>query len=225
MMRNEEKIERSVTLTAGTTYYYQAYAIVDGITFWGDVKSFTTEKAVVATTSAAVTTKGADNITQTSAIVRGEVSVSNGTVTECGMYIGGSASSLAKLGSDTISKGTTFYYSTSKYGYTLTAGTTYYYQAYAIVDGKTIWGDVKSFTTSAATVSTTTRSATVVNTNGQYLAINNAPAASPNYSTQIGRIPPGGTVTVDTSKTSGSWYWVTYNGVSGYAYGKYLSLN
>lgn len=207
------------TLTAGTTYYYQAYAIVNGETIKGEIKSFTTPVA------ATVSTKGADTITQTSAIVRGEVTVSGGTVTECGMYIGGSASGLTKLGSDSISKGTTFYYSTSKYGYALTAGTTYYYQAYAIVDGTTFWGDVKSFTTQAAPVVSSNTTATVVNTNGQYLAINNAPAASPKYSTQIGRIPPGGTVTVDTSKTSGSWYWVTYDGVSGYAYGKYLSLN
>lgn len=296
-------------LEQGKTYYYQAYAIVNGNTYKGEVKSFTTlpnpkntgvpaerivldctsltlEKGVcrqltaattpagqnvtwsssdtsvatvssnggiearkagtttitaqmtynnepysasckvtVTDTKAIVTTKGADSITKASAIVRGEVTVSSGTVTECGMYIGKSKDSLAKLGSDKISRGTPFYYSTSKYGYPLTADTTYFYQAYAIVDGMTIWGDVKFFTTQAAPVVSSDTTATVVNTNGQYLAINNAPAASPKYSTQIGRIPPGDTVTVDTSKTSGSWYWVTYNGVSGYAYGKYLSLN
>lgn len=66
--------------------------------------------------------------------------------------------------------------------------------------------------------------AVVVNTNGQYLAINDRPAASPNYSNQIGRIPPAGVVKVDLNKTSGNWYWVEYGGVSGYAYSKYLSL-
>ena len=69
-----------------------------------------------------------------------------------------------------------------------------------------------------------TRNGVVVNTNGQHLAINDRAAASPKYSTQIGRIPPGGTVIVYPDKTSGNWYYVEYNGVSGYAYGKYLSL-
>lgn len=172
---------------------------------------------------AVVTTKGADNITQTSAIVRGEVTVSSGKLTECGMFIGKTPDSLAFLGRDYISKGTPFYYSTTKFGYPLTAGTTYYYRAYAFVDGKAIWGDMKSFTTLKATA---TQTATVVGTSGEYLAINNGPASSSaGKSTQIGRIPPGGVVTVDMSKKSGNWYWVTYNGVSGYAYSGYLSLN
>ncbi len=100
---------------------------------------------------AVVTTKGADNITQTSAIIRGEVTVSSGNLTECGMFIGKTPDSLAFLGRDYISKGTPFYYSTTKFGYPLTAGTTYYYRAYAFVDGKAIWGDMKSFTTPKAT--------------------------------------------------------------------------
>ncbi len=69
-----------------------------------------------------------------------------------------------------------------------------------------------------------TRVGVVVNTNGQYLAINDRAAASPTYSNQIGRIPPGGAVIVYPDKTSGSWYYVEYNGVSGYVYSKYLSL-
>lgn len=69
-----------------------------------------------------------------------------------------------------------------------------------------------------------TKSGIVVNTNGQYLAINDRAAASPKYSNQIGRIPPAGVVTVYPDKASGNWYYVEYNGVSGYAYGKYISL-
>lgn len=68
------------------------------------------------------------------------------------------------------------------------------------------------------------RKATVVNTNGQYLAINQGPKSAKNGGKQIGRIPPGGVVTVDTSRTSGNWYYVTYNGVSGYSYNQYLRL-
>lgn len=69
-----------------------------------------------------------------------------------------------------------------------------------------------------------TKPGIVVNTNGQYLAINDRAAASPKYSNQIGRIPPAGVVTVYPDKTIGNWYYVEYNGVSGYAYGKYISL-
>ena len=172
-----------------------------------------------------VTTKGADGITTTSAIVRGNVSVSNGTATECGMYFGNSASNLSFLGSDAInSSNMPFYYSTSKYGWTLMSGTTYYYRAYVIVNGVTYWGEIKSFTTEASAPVSNTRTAVVVNTNGSYLAINDRAAASPKYSNQIGRIPPAGVVTVYPEKTSGNWYYVEYNGVSGYAYSKYLSL-
>ena len=212
------------TLMSGTTYYYRAYAIVNGVTYWGETESFTTAEDVP-TASVTVTTKGADNITQTSAIVRGSVSVSNGTATECGMYFGNSASDLSFLGSDAInSSNMPFYYSTSKYGWTLMSGTTYYYRAYAIVNGVTYWGEIKSFTTEASTPVSNTRTAVVVNTNGSYLAINDRAAASPKYSNQIGRIPPAGVVTVYPDKASGNWYYVEYNGVSGYAYSKYLSL-
>lgn len=54
------------------------------------------------------------------------------------------------------------------------------------------------------------------------LAINDAPAASPSYSNQIGRIPNGETCTVYPDKSSGSWLWVEYNGVQGYAYASYI---
>ena len=214
------------TLSPDTTYYYRAYAVVNGETYWGETASFTTTKTTP-TASVTVTTKGADNVTQTSATVRGNVSVNGGKATECGMYFGTSASNLTFLGSDSInSSNMPFYYGTSKYGRTLTPGTTYYYRAYAVVNGETYWGETASFTTATSAPASTgnTRTAVVVNTNGQYLAINDRPAASPRNSTQIGRIPPAGTVTVYPDKTSGNWYYVQYNGVSGYAYSKYLSL-
>lgn len=39
----------------------------------------------------------------------------------------------------------------------------------------------------------------------------------------VGSIPEGATVIVNTSKVSGKWIWVTYNGVSGYVCKTYLS--
>ncbi len=64
----------------------------------------------------------------------------------------------------------------------------------------------------------------VQGTNGA-LAINDAPASSPNYSNQLGRIPEGCMCTVYPDKASGNWWWVEYNGVSGYAYSKYLTTS
>jgi uncharacterized protein YraI len=131
-----------------------------------------------------------------------------------------------KIASDTINHTKNpfdIWYTLSKYGVTLNAGTTYYYKLYAIVNGSETQSNLVSFTTAAATATEPTYTAYVTGTNGSYLAINDAPAASPNYSNQIGRIPPGGYVTVYTNKTSGNWLYVSYNGVSGYAYGKYLA--
>jgi hypothetical protein len=77
----------------------------------------------------------------------------------------------------------------------------------------------------SSTTVTNIRTGVVTGTGSNYLAINDKPAASPTYSTKIGRIPPGATVTVYPDKQSGNWYWVSYNGVSGYAYSKYITLN
>lgn len=64
----------------------------------------------------------------------------------------------------------------------------------------------------------------VTGTNGKNLAINDAPGASPEHSNKVGRIPPGGVMAVFPARTSGNWYWVEYNGIYGYAYKKYITL-
>ena len=317
------------TLQPGTTYYYKAYAIVNGKTTWGNVKSFTTngsvtnpsktDKPIVSVSGSNVSlswnsvanatsydvylvqspwgwedikysgsTKGtsytftgvrdgdyavfviarpntdrvqsewnsftvkmtetpavesqktetstptstanfynisASNVSQTNAKLSASISYTGTRPSEVGVYFGSSESSMSKVGSDAINHNKNpfdMWYSLNKYGVTLSAGTTYYYKMYAIIGGNEVASGVNSFTTPAQVSSTCT--AVVVNTNGQYLAINDSAAASPKYSNKVGRIPPGGTVTVHTDKTSGNWYYVTYNGVSGYAYSKYLSL-
>lgn len=175
--------------------------------------------------TATVTTTNVDGISETAATVRGSATASGGKITEVGMYFGTSSSNLTKLGSDSGSwNSMTFYYNTTKFGRTLSPGTTYYYKAYAIAGGKTFWGGVKSFTTTASTVNTT-KTGWVTGTNGQALAINDKAAASPTYSNQIGRIPEGASCTVYTNKTSGNWYYVSYGGVSGYAYNKYITFS
>ena len=69
-----------------------------------------------------------------------------------------------------------------------------------------------------------TRKGVVTGTNGDNLAINDKAAASPKYSNEIGVIPPGAEMTVYPDKSVGNWYYVVYNGIAGYAYGKYITL-
>ena len=200
-----------------------------GGTYYLSLCSVTVEAAappVESTPAVDLSVSGVTNLSQNSARVNASCSYSNGDRPNAvGLYLGTSSSAMSFYKSD---EGINHNKNPFDIWYNLSglsAGTTYYYQFYATVGNKTVWSSVNSFTTTAAPVQVSnTRSAVVVNTNGQYLAINNAPAASPKYSQQIGRIPPGGTVTVYPDKTSGNWYYVEYNGVSGYAYNKYLAL-
>ena len=131
-------------LTAGTTYYYQAYAKVGNTTYFGEIRTFQTPPAA----SCTVITGAADTITQTSAVLRGTLSASGVKVTECGMFLGTSRTNMQKLGSDSINTySTSFFYSTVKYGQALTPGTTYYYQAYAKAGNTTYFGEIRTFQT------------------------------------------------------------------------------
>lgn len=209
-------------LAAGTTTI-TAYMEYNGDTY------FALCGIVVKSTAPDVTlsVSSVTNIAQTTARVNASCAYGAGCrPSSVGLYLGTSPSSLSYWKSDdsiTHNKNPfDIWYNLSD----LSAGTTYYYQFYAKTDRGEVRSEVSSFTTesSAPTPVSNTRTAIVVNTNGQYLAINDRPAASPRYSNQIGRIPPSGTVTVYTDKTSGNWYYVEYNGVNGYAYSKYLSL-
>ena len=55
------------------------------------------------------------------------------------------------------------------------------------------------------------------------LSVNNEPKNS-KYCTQLGTIPEGATCVVHTNKVSGSWWWVEYNGIQGWAYSSYITL-
>ena len=212
-----------VTALAAGTATITAYMEYNGDTY------FALCGIVVKSTAPDVTlsVSSVTNIAQTTARVNASCAYGAGCrPSSVGLYLGTSPSSLSYWKSDdgiTHNKNPfDIWYNLSD----LSAGTTYYYQFYAKTDRGEVRSEVNSFTTesSAPTPVSNTRTAIVVNTNGQFLAINDRPAASPRYSNQIGRIPPSGTVTVYTDKTSGNWYYVEYNGVSGYVYGKYLSL-
>lgn len=102
--------------------------------------------------SVSVTTSDAREITDTSAVLYGSVAASGARATEVGMYLGTTASNMTKLGSDPVnSYSPNMWYSTVKYGRVLTPNTTYYYRAYAIVNGKTYYGDTAIFSTTGNT--------------------------------------------------------------------------
>ena len=163
----------------------------------------------------------ASNVTQTNAQLNASISYSGNHPSEVGVYFGNSTDSMRKVGSDAINHNKNpfdMWYSLNKYGVTLSAGTTYYYKMYAIMDGREVTSNVQSFTTPAQ-VNSNLVTARVSGTPGG-LAIN----SQPNQYTKIGRMDEGVYCTIDLSRTSGNWYYVTYNGVSGYAYNRYLVI-
>lgn len=209
-------------LTAGTTYYYQAYAQTGNTTYYGDICTFRTldASAVNSQPSATVKSSGATNVTISSAQLNGSVStLGNAHIQETGAYLGTSASNMTLLGKDAVNNrigSLSMWYGTEKYGRTLQPDTTYYYYCYAVVDGKTVNGSVASFRTQSS--GNWYYAYANVPTGTQHLAINSKASAG----SQIGRIPHGGQVKVYPGRSSGNWLWVEYNGVSGYSYKNYL---
>jgi hypothetical protein len=131
------------SLTAGTTYYFQAYATNSYGTADGAVMSFNSFWPVVQT-------EAATSVTATSAVLNGDVTLNNGyTVTDSGFLWGTSASSLPNtLDAGTAINNGAFTETLSS----LTAGTTYYFEAYATNSYGTADGSVLSFTAGAQTL-------------------------------------------------------------------------
>ncbi len=211
-------------LSPGTTYYYQFYAIQNGTEARGSINSFTTIAPESANMS--VTTGGADSITATNATVRGGASYSGTRPSEVGLYFGTSPDNMTIVARDYIDfKKNPFdiwYDLNSEAGQYLSTNTTYYYRIYGIQNGVEIDGETKSFTTSGGVSGgESSYTAYVVNTGGDTLAINSIPQKG----NQIGEIPMGAALTVYPDRTSGNWYWVEYNGISGYSYKDYISAN
>lgn len=164
----------------------------------------------------------ASNVSQTNAQLNASISYSGNRPYEVGVYFGDSPNSMWRVGSDAINHSKNpfdMWYSLNKYGVTLSPGTTYYYQMYAAFEDTEIKSNVASFTTPAAASYGNVVTARVSGTPGG-LAIN----SQPNKNYKIGRMDEGVYCTIDLDRTSGNWYYVTYNGVSGYAYNRYLVI-
>lgn len=129
-------------LQAGTTYYYEFYAVIGGKTYCSGVDKFTTQVPPQIIESAWV-----ENITETEAVIHGQL---NGMypVTSCGAYVGTSKDSMKKIGDYGVTGSTKyFWFSMNKYYGQLKAGTKYYYKMWAVKDGYEFQSAVYEFTT------------------------------------------------------------------------------
>ncbi len=217
-------------LTPSTTYYYQFHTDVNGDRISSEIYSFSTlPKSMIGTalgalnTPVTITVKDVSNINSTSARINATCVYTNTRPSTVCAYLGTSPQSMKQIGSDSINftkNPFDIWYDLSG----LAPNTTYYYQFHADVNGTRCSSNVAAFTTGVGAVtSQNTYTAYVVDTGGDSLAINNKPAASPAYSTELAAVPMGKAVTVYPDKQSGNWHYVSYNGIYGYAYGKYLS--
>ena len=127
-------------LKAKTTYYYRAYAIVDGEYKYGEVRSFTTDLAI--------TTGEATEVTYSAATLGGTVNSGGQSVT-CGI-IYGTSSKLSSTSGTLLSTTSSSEFSVRVMG--LSSNTIYYYCAYVVVDGEYKYGEVLSFTTKTITI-------------------------------------------------------------------------
>ncbi len=184
-----------------------------------------------------VYTDAVTELTETGVRLNGHFTASEKVhITEHGAYLGTSPDSMTRVATDYVDYNKsklTMFYRTGKYYGALTPGTTYYYQQYMVIGDDEYQGDILSFTTlgTAPGGRTDTDSGSIGNDDLSYgvihgtagnLSIRSGPGTS--YE-KLGRIPEGATCAVDLSRTSGSWYWVTYNGVSGYASKNYITVS
>ncbi len=144
------------SLTAGTTYYYRAYATNSVNTTYGDEQSFTTlAKPTLSTTAAS-------DIASTTATLNGDITSDGGAAITARGFVYATSNTDLIIGTTGVTNvtasGTTGTFNSAITG--LTAGTTYYYRAYATNSVNTTYGDVQSFTTLAVapTASTTAAS-------------------------------------------------------------------
>ncbi len=127
-------------LSAGTKYYYKAYAKNSYGTAYGSVKYFTTDES---SDELSVTTNN-PTLSGTTAILSGEVTSSDTSIKSYGFYYGtdSTCSSRILVGTSGLSEGDTYTYNLSG----LVSGATYYVKAYATNSAGTSYGTVRSFT-------------------------------------------------------------------------------
>jgi len=178
------------------TYYVRAYAIQNGNTIYGNTVSF---KTVFVETS--ISTSAATNISSSSATLNASIAEEGSPAyTERGFCYG-------KSSNPTISDNRRVVAGTGAGNYTLNITgldmqSTYYVRAYVIQDGKTIYGNVVSFSTVFVTTSVTTSAATNVATTTATLNGSIANAGTPTYTERGFCYATSQNPTVNNNKTS-----------------------
>lgn len=144
---NDKKFSTTLTnLDAKTKYYYCAYAKFKGQDEpkYGEVKTFETEEVDVINTAAA------SDITHLSATASGYVFAEETALAEYGICYSESETPSVVIGEKLNA---TELDEQGKFSVALDClepGTTYYYCAYAVINGETVYGEIKSFKTQEA---------------------------------------------------------------------------
>jgi hypothetical protein len=135
----------TLTITPGTTYYFEAYATNSYGTADGAVLSYPTNMP-------AVQTEAATSITDSSAVLNGDITPgSSYAVTDYGFMWGTTASAITNKLDVGANNQSGAYMGTLN---NLTTGTTYYFEAYATDSSGTADGAVMSFTAGVPTTTT-----------------------------------------------------------------------
>ena len=163
-------------LSPNTIYYVRAYAIQNGQVHYGTSFSFST-----AMTATAVSTSGATNVTATSATLNGSV------IKEGSPRYSEKGFCYATTSNPTVSDIKQIVSGTGEGNFTanlsgLSYNTTYYYKAYAIQNGKVIYGSEVSFNTGYTAAAVYTSGATNVTPSSATLNGTVTNAGSPTYS-------------------------------------------
>ncbi|ADQ16441.1 hypothetical protein Lbys_0679 [Leadbetterella byssophila DSM 17132] len=135
-------------LQMNTTYYYRAYVISNGVTSYGEVKTFKTENWILPTVSTGISRPAI-----TSATVAGVIqSKGSHDIQEYGFVYATHSNPTAK-DAKKITNGNPPSY---PHNYTqsldnLQPSTMYYFRAYALMSGTEVYGQIQSFKTNEAT--------------------------------------------------------------------------
>lgn len=159
--------ELSYTLSPGTTYKYQFYAVYGSKTYYSSTYSFTTAKTSVTATFAKNTEKY--SVGTTNAVPAMTLSVSGASissVTKVGIYLYNSSGT--KIGEKSETPKTNngviniWYDVNSELSVTLTPATKYYYEMTATISGVTYRSAMQNFTTNHIAITSLTLSSTSV---------------------------------------------------------------
>ncbi len=157
-------------LNVNTTYNYRAYVIMNGVTTYGENKTFRTSEQVLPT----VTTRSATSVSTVSATVNGTIN-SQGSfpLSEIGIVWGTANNPTTANNKQSKSASGVSYPHDYSFNLTnLTQNTTYYFRAYAVVNGEVIYGTTLSFRTQSFRAITVTTLPTRTKVSNQGYEVN-----------------------------------------------------